>query len=241
MLFLMEIKVLYPQNNNMSYFSKLFIKTPFVSLQSHMAKVELCMSLLKEIMHGLDIESLDTLQEKAKQIVDYEYEADLIKNEIRKNLPRSVLFLVDRSQFLELVTLQDDLADVAEDIANLITIKKLTIDKEHHQFLLDLFEKNLESFDLVRKLVLCLEGLVESSFGGKVAQKAKAKVDLLALKEHESDHAKQNLLRTIFERGEKLSTPDFYLWMRLIDDIQGISHFCEKIAIRMGMMLVLKT
>jgi uncharacterized protein len=237
----MVIKELAHQNNTMSYFSKLFIKTPFISLQSHMSKVESCMTLLREVMQGLKSESLEVLQEKAKKIVEFEYEADLIKNEIRKNLPRSVLFLVDRSQFLELVTLQDNLADAAEDIANLITVKQLTIDQKHHQFLMDLLDKNLESFELVKELILCLEQLVESSFGGKVAQKVKAKVDLLALKEHEADLAKHNLLKTIFERGEKLSAPDFYIWMRLIDDIQGISHFCEKIAIRMGMMLVLKT
>lgn len=225
----------------MSYFSKLFIKTPFVSLQSHMTKVVSCMNLLQEIMLGLKTMSLESLQDKAKKIVEFEYEADLIKNEIRKNLPRSVLFLVDRSQFLDLVTLQDNLADAAEDVANLITIKKLAIDDDHHDFLMALLKKNLEAFELVKELIFSLEQLVEASFGGKIAQKVKAKVDILALKEHEADLAKHNLLKTVFERGEKLSTPDFYLWMRLMDDIQGISHFSEKIAIRMGMMLVLKS
>ena len=111
----------------MHYFTKLFSRAPFDLLEIHMEKVIACLVKLDEVLLSFKEGHLDQAGSFAESVSELEHEADLIKNDIRSMLPKSLLFSVDRSNFLEILSIQDDLADTAEEIANLLTIKSLTI------------------------------------------------------------------------------------------------------------------
>ena len=57
--------------------------------------------------------------------VNLEQKADQKKNDIRNHLPRSLFLPIDRSKLLDILTLQDCLADRAEDIAVMTTLKRI--------------------------------------------------------------------------------------------------------------------
>ena len=56
-----------------------------------------------------------------------EHAADMIKDDIRRTIPKRFFLPVYRGDLLGYVKLQDDMADSVEDIAVLLTIKKLTL------------------------------------------------------------------------------------------------------------------
>ena len=56
-----------------------------------------------------------------------EHVADKIKDEIRGNLTRRLFLPIDRERVPEILAFQDSLADRAEDVAVLLTIKRLKI------------------------------------------------------------------------------------------------------------------
>src|SRR5690606_15079556 len=62
-----------------------------------------------------------------KQIVDLEHQADDIKQQLRLNLPKSLLLPVHRSDLLELITMQDRIANRAKDIAGIIIGRRMAI------------------------------------------------------------------------------------------------------------------
>jgi predicted phosphate transport protein (TIGR00153 family) len=224
----------------MQYFSKLFSRAPFDLLELHMEKVIACLVKLDEVLKIFETTDLAKLELLAQGVSELEHDADLIKNDIRATLPQSFLFSVDRSNFLEILSVQDDLADVAEEIANLLIIKKLTVPTELLEDLQAYKNKNMEAVWDVKEIVYSFEELLEASFGGPVAEKIHEKISQTAYREHESALLEQKLVKKLFNISDSLSVADFYLWNKLIARIGTISHSAEKLALRIGMLLDFK-
>ena len=224
----------------MHYFTKLFSRAPFDLLEIHMEKVIACLVKLDEVLLSFKEGHLDQAGSFAESVSELEHEADLIKNDIRSMLPKSLLFSVDRSNFLEILSIQDDLADTAEEIANLLTIKSLTIPPSIQEPFDAYREKNMAAVWDVKEIVFSFEELLETSFGGPIAEKVQSKIDHIAYKEHEADVLKRKLLKEFFHVSHTFTAPDFYLWIHLIEALGRISHSSEKLALRIGMLLDFK-
>ena len=224
----------------MQYFSKLFSRAPFDLLELHMEKVIACLVQLDEVLNIFEGTEPARLELLARCVSELEHEADLIKNDIRSTLPKSFLFTVDRGNFLEILAVQDDLADVAEEIANLLTMKSLTIPPDIKDDFHTYKNKNMEAVLCVKEIVFSFEELLEASFGGPVAEKIQRKIEETAFTEHEADILKHKLLTSLLKISDTLSTADFYLWMRITDALGKISHSAEKLALRIGMLLDFK-
>ena len=230
----------------MNYFAKLLlVKTPFDLLQLHMEKVALCLTQLSEIfkqlLEGGDEAHLEKIDQLAHEVSEFEHDADLVKNDIRKSLTKSFLFPIDRTNFLEILTLQDNISDVAEEIANLLIIKPLNIPEEIKGLLKAYIDKNMDAASDIKGIVLSFDQLLEASFGGPVATKVKDKVDVIAYKEHESNLLRRKTIKTLFRLKDAFDMPSFILLTRLIEDIGRIAHYSEKVALRIEMVLDVKS
>ena len=220
--------------------AKIFGKSPFIPLQSHMKKVKDCVHLLPSLFEALQKMDMDQIEEIAKKISKLEHEADLTKNDIRNHLPRSIFLPIDRATFLEILSLQDSLADQAEDIAVLATIKKLPplqgMEKDFEEF----WRKNVISFDLAYTVIEEFDSLVESSFGGIEAKKVKELIEKLAYEEHQLDILQNKLMKQLynFEKFDSFTT--FSLWDSILKEIGALSNLSEKLGHRIRMVLELK-
>lgn len=222
----------------MNYFSKLlFTRTPFDQLQQHMEKVVACLAKLSEIFHHLYDNQYDQLEPLVEKVSHFEHEADLIKNDIRKSLTKSFLFSIDRNVFLDLLTLQDNLADTAEEIAGLLIIKSLTVPPEIADELKAYIDKNMECAWDIKEIVLSFDQLIEASFGGPVATHVKQQVDQIAYKEHQASCLRRKVTKQLFGIADQLAMSDFILWTRLVEEIGYIAHSAEKVALRIEMIL----
>ena len=220
--------------------ARLFGKSPFAPLQSHMKKVSGCIKKLTEIFEILTTGKQDKIEHLAKELSQLEHEADLTKNDIRNHLPKSLFLPIDRSQFLEILAIQDDIADKAEDIGNLLALKSLPPFNGLMETLLEFFHKNVEAFWIARQIIKEFQDLIESSFGGIEAEKVKKMVEKTSYKEHEADLLKQQILKQLFNSNEEISSQDFYLWINIIDQVGALSHISERLANRIRMILELK-
>ena len=70
--------------------ARLFGKSPFAPLQSHMNKVALCIEKLSKVFESL--EQKDKIQRLVADLSQLEHEADLTKNDIRNHLPKSLFY-----------------------------------------------------------------------------------------------------------------------------------------------------
>ncbi len=219
---------------------RLFGKSPFAPLQSHMKKVSSCMKKLTEIFGNLRNKSPEELERLVKDLSKLEHEADLTKNDIRSHLPKSLFLPIDRGQFLEILSIQDSISDKAEDIGHLLILYPVNELGDLCDHLDQLFKKNMEAFWDTRSIIKELHELLESSFGGIEAEKVKTIAEKTSQIEYQADKLKHALMKEFFKTSETVKTPVFYLYTRLVEEINHISHISEKLANRIRMILELK-
>ena len=220
--------------------AKLFGKSPFSPLQNHMKKVGSCIKKLSEIFELVEKKKFDTLENLVAQLSKLEHEADQTKNDIRNHLPKSIFLPIDRSQLLEILSIQDCIADKAEEIGNLLILCPNESFSSFTKTFEEFFKKNLDAFWTARQIVKEFDELLESSFGGIEAQKVKEMADQTSYKEHEADVLKTRVRKEFFSQADSLSASAFYIWTKLIDEVGSISHISERLANRIRMILELK-
>jgi len=220
--------------------ARLFGKSPFAPLQSHMKKVSICIQRLSDIFNALSKMDMEKIEKLAADLSRMEHEADLTKNDIRNHLPKSLFLPIDRAQFLEILSVQDSIADKAEDVGILLTLRPLETFRDFYTDLIAFFRKCEIVFLDAKQIIEEIDELLESSFGGLEAEKVKSMVEHTAYKEEEADKAQKLLLKQLFTYGDILSVPGFHLWMRLIEEVGEIAHLSERLANRIRMLLELK-
>lgn len=216
---------------------KLFGRSPFAPLRSHMDFVSKCVHLLPELSVALKQKDSSLILKICEQISGYEHDADLIKNDIRNHLPKSLFLPTSKERLLEILTIQDRIADRTEDAAVLTTLKSLDLLPHFEKEFVEFLNKNIETFEEAKTIVNEMQDLVESSFGGIEAARVRAMIDEVAYKEHETDLLQRELLKKIFQSENELDYASFFQWLRLIEHIAAISNLSENLSYRIGMLL----
>ncbi|MCI0382624.1 MAG: TIGR00153 family protein [Chlamydiae bacterium] len=220
--------------------ARLFGKSPFAPLQTHMNKVASCVEKLIKIFECLTKQEQDKIQRLVTDLSGLEHEADLTKNDIRNHLPKSIFLPIDRTHFLEILSTQDSIADQAEAIGILLTLRNLG---EYQDLFIDLstfFIKCCEVFWSAKRIIEEIDELLESSFGGIEAEKVKAMVEETAFKEHEATLMQRDLLKKFFTQYDSISAGSMFLLLKMVDAIADMAKLSEKLANRIRMVLEVK-
>lgn len=202
-----------------------------------MEHVVYCIGKLKPLFDALKAGDQVLIERLDAEIMQGERDADATKRGIRNHLPSSLVLPIDRNSFLDLLHLQDSIADVAEHIANLCSLKLLEFPKSLHSDFDLLLEKVLETFSATRQMMNELDELLNNSFGGIEAEKTCALVDKIAFLEHEAEVLQRRLTKSVIAIEGELSVSSFYIWMGLCEEIGILPHLCEKLAYKMRMLL----
>lgn len=218
----------------------LFGRSPFAPLQAHMEVVNETVQLLKPLFSAVKKGTEEEITQLVETISRLEHRADLAKNDIRNHLPKSLFLPIDRSHLLEILSIQDHIADQAEDIAVLFTLKSCQLPEEFSYDFEEFLNKNIEAYDKVRAIMKEFNELLESSFGGAEAEKVCAMVEEVAYTEHEADLVQRRLLKRLFNVDKTMDFTAFYFWHKVFFAVAAISNLSEKLANRVRMTLELK-
>ena len=225
----------------MSVFKNLFARSPFSPLQSHMEKVAACVQQVEVLFQAYANKDYEKMNEIAGELSQLEHAADLTKNEIRNHLPKGLFLAVNRGDLLEILSLQDTLADKCEDIGVLMTLKHLEPLKGLRKELSAFLKKNLEAVHHVHKIIQEIDELLESSFGGKEAEKVREMVEEVAYMEHEADILQRNLLKKLYNMDDIMPYNSFILWINILQSVAALGNNSEKLANRVRMLLDIKS
>ncbi|RME00020.1 MAG: TIGR00153 family protein [Calditrichaeota bacterium] len=224
----------------MSVLKNLFTRSPFSPLQSHMEKVAACVAKLEELYEAFIANDFSQIEALAKEISELEHAADLTKNEIRNSLRKGLFLPVNRGDLLEILALQDTIADKAEDVGVLMTLKKLEPIKGMEDDLKAFLDKNVEAVDYAHKIIREIDELVQASFGGKEAEKVRQMVAEVAYMEHEADVMQHALLKKLYNMDDSLPYSTFILWVNILQVVAALGNTAEKLANRVSMLLEAK-
>lgn len=220
--------------------AKLFGRSPFVPLQSHMAKVCACVDKIVEIFDALVHDDYERVNTLAKVISELEHEADQVKYDIQNHLPKKMFLAVDRSKLLDILSTQDSIADKCENIAVLLTLKQVHMPQVLHEKFKSYLGKNVEAFYAAHNIINQFDELVETRFGGVEAERVKQMVDDVAYKEHEVDLMQRDLLKVLFSLDGQMSISEFHIWNHIMQQVSELSNVSERLANRVRTTLVLR-
>ncbi len=220
--------------------AKLFGHSPFVPIQIHMEKVAFCVDKVETIIEAFLASDNDRVGNLSQEISSLEHSADGVKHDIQNQLRKKLFMPVDRARLLEIIWLQDSIADKAENLGILLTLKPL---KKKPPFLVkfrEFLNKNLETFQAVKRVISELDELLETSFGGAEAQKVFQMVHEVAVLEHQADRIQHDLLKELFAYEDEMTYGEFFLWIRIFKQIGELANLSEGVANKVRNTLQLK-
>ena len=138
------------------------------------------------------------------------------------------------------VSTPQNLADTAEDVSVMLTIKCFTVPPTVIECFQKFCESNIHAFRMAEAIIDDLDELLETGFGGAEAEKVRTVVHDIAFAEHQADVLQRELLKHVFSDEAGLSAADLNMWIELIKNLAHLSNLSENLANRVQMTLDLK-
>jgi len=171
------------------------------------------------------------------RIFEKEAEADRIKHELRAHLPRSLFMPVDRRDLLEVLLLQDSIANVAQDIAGLLYERRMTIPGFLEQPLRMLTARCVETVELSAKVIGELDELLEIGFRGREVDRVDEMLAELNAMEDETDELGIALSRALFDHEDEIKPVSVMMWYRIIEWVGDLADYAEKVGDHLRLLI----
>jgi len=212
-------------------------QSPFVPLAEHMKHVRNCADMVPPMFDCLRSNDHVRLKQITEDVFKAEHEADKVKTEIRRTIPKVFSLPVYRGDLLAFVHVQDEMADAAEDLAVQLTIKQLTMPAGMAD---DVFAYVQQVLRVCQKLYAALEllkELVEQDFAGKRAEQVMSLVGEAEREEWIADKQQYKLAQKLFALEDKMKATDIFLWSGIFQTLGSLANHADKTAERLRRML----
>ncbi|MDX1433804.1 MAG: TIGR00153 family protein [Gammaproteobacteria bacterium] len=215
----------------------LFGKSPIRPLQVHMAKVMETVAELPALIEAVVARDQATVNAAQERISALENEADHLKHELRLNLPRSLFLPVERRDLLEILTMQDNVANRVKDIAGLIRGRKMTFPESIGPLMLKFARRCVDACAQAQKAVNELDELVETGFRGAEVDLVQNMITELDHIEKETDQIQVEVRALMFDLEGDLPPVHTMFIYRIIDWIGDVGDCAQRVGSRLQLLL----
>jgi len=220
-----------------SLLGDLFGRSPFQPMQRHMEVVRACVSHVVPLFEAVATSDHATVAAERAQIDDLEHQADMIKNALRSHLPKGFFLPVGRRDLLEILDLQDNIADTAQDLAELVAERRMVLPEPMAEPMLALVRSGEETCNAAAEVIAELDELLEMGFRGREASRVETMVEALADKEEESDRLEIEVNRILFAIEGEIDPVSVIFWYRMIELAGDLADFSKKVGSRLRLFL----
>lgn len=223
--------------NPTGYISRVFGQSPVRPLQQHIEKAAACARKLPDFVRAAQSGAWDEAIEIRKQIVNLEHEADDLKRELRLSLPRSLFMPVARTDVLEMLSVQDRIANKARDISGLMLGRRMVIPEALQDLYLSFVDRCLEAVDQAHKTVDELDELFETGFRGSEIELVMGMIKKLDEIENDSDALQVEFRAKLFEIEKELPPIDVMFLYKIIDWTGDLGDLAQRVGSRLHLMI----
>lgn len=215
----------------------LFAKNPFTPLREHMKKTLECVEATRPLFDALWAGDQEGVQATAKTVSRLEHEADVIKHEIRSRLHSSVFLPVDRRDVLALLSAMDSIADQAEDIGVLLTLRKMEMPPELKAPFEELRARVYKVVERAADVIDGFDGLIEAGFSGVAAEALLHMVDEVGELEHEADKAQDHFGKQLFVHEDAMKPAALFMWVKIANKVGDMANAAERMVNHTRLMI----
>ncbi|MCK5394339.1 MAG: TIGR00153 family protein [Gammaproteobacteria bacterium] len=219
------------------YMGGIFGSSPVSPLQEHMSKVYACATELIPLFNAVINEDWDEVAHLQQKISDYEKDADILKKELRLNLPKGLFMPVSRQDLLEVLLMQDRIANTAKDIAGTIVGRHMILPEIIHEDYIRFVERCVAACKQARKAINELDELVATGFSGQEIHIVTEMITKLDNIESDTDNLQSAIRLQIFEIENELPPIEVMFLYKIIEKTGEIADKSQGVGSRLQLML----
>ena len=219
------------------YMSGIFGSSPVSPLQKHMAKVYACATELVPLFNAVINEDWDEVARLQKLISDLEREADVLKKALRLNLPKGLFMPVSRQDLLEVLLMQDKIANKSKDIAGTILGRHMTLPDSIQIDYIRFVERCVAACKQARKAINEFDELVETGFSGREIDIVREMITKLDSIESETDTLQAEIRSKIFAIENDLPPIEVIFLYKVIEATGDVADRAQNVGSRLQLML----
>ncbi len=215
----------------------IFGSSPVKPLQQHMVKVMETVAPLNSLVEGVLANDLDRVAVIQEEIARHEDEADDLKHELRLHLPRTLFMPVERRDILEVLNMQDRIANRAKDIAGLIRGRRMTIPESIAEDFARFVSRGVDACKQAHRIIDELDELVETGFSGVEVERVQDMIKELDRIEKDTDVIQVRIRSKLFDIERDLPPVDVMFLYRIIDWTGDLGDRAQRVGSRLQVML----
>ncbi len=219
------------------YMGGIFGSSPVSPLQKHMSKVYACASELIPLFNAVINEDWDEVARLQTIISDLEKVADVLKKELRLNLPKGLFMPVSRQDLLEVLLMQDRIANQAKDIAGTILGRRMELPEIIHEDYIRFVTRCVAACKQARKAINELDELVETGFSGQEIQIVTDMITKLDSIEGDTDNLQAAIRLKLFQIENDLPPIEVMFLYKIIEGTGEVADRSQGVGSRLQLML----
>ena len=220
-----------------SFIAGIFGRSPVAPLQQHMAKVMECVRELPAFVAAAQAGDWARAEAQHGAITDLEHAADALKKEIRMQLPSTLFMPVARADLLELLTMQDKIANKTKDISGLMLGRRMAAPAGLGPEVVAFVSRCVDAAAQADKTVEELDELFETGFRGaevEIVKKMLAELDAI---ESDTDRMQAALRNKLFKIEKDLNPIDAMFQYRVLEEIGDLGDLAQRVGSRLQLLL----
>ncbi len=218
-------------------FVSLFGRSPIGPMQQHMAKAHECAANLLPFIEASMAGDWSQAEQIQQQMARLEQEADKLKKDVRLNLPKSLFLPVPRSDLLELLSVQDKVANRAEDIVGLMLGRQMQVPAALQVLMRQYVARTVDASAQALRAMNELDELLETGFAGREAKLVETLVEELGQIEQDTDRLQVEMRRGLFALEKELPPVDVMFLYQIIDWIGDVADRAQRVGNRLEQLL----
>ncbi len=217
--------------------SGIFGSSPVQPLERHIDIAYRCAKQLRRFFSAVVSGDWETAVEVHDKINALEHEADELKKDIRLHLPKSLFMPVPREDLLELVLVQDRIANRAQDVSGIVVGRKMQIPAKVTEHFIEFIERNIDAAKQARKSVRELDELFTTGFRGAEVDLVAGMIEELDRIETHTDEQQAALRRALYKIEAELNPIDAMFLYKVIELVGEIADMAERVGRRLELLL----
>lgn len=217
--------------------SGLFGQSPIKPMQRHMEKAHACASELHEFFQAVLANDWARAHASQQRVVALEHEADKLKRDLRIHLPKSLFLPVPRSDLLDLLSIQDHIANESKDIAGLMLGRRMQIPEPIAAPMVQYVDGAIATCAQALTAINELDELLEAGFRGREVDVVEALIHELDRLEHDHDQQQIEIRAQLFSLEKSLPPVDVMFLYKIIDWIGELANHAQKVGSRLQVLI----
>ena len=217
--------------------TSLFGKSPITPLQKHMKQAHSCLKDFAVFAKAANDQDWEKAETVCISINSKEEKADKLKKKLRMNLPSTFMMPFSRRDLLDVLLIQDSIANITKDLAGLMMTRHMVFPEAIADEFIELTGLCIKTSGAALVAINELDELLETAFSIRERKIVGKMIKTVNELEHESDEVQNDIRNKLFALESDLPPVAVMFYYRAIEWLGETADAAQKVGSRFEVML----